>query len=351
MKNQNLYSLLFSRKYKVVMAIVWGISVVILTLLWIDEAYDNGMKRHIENKIYTKQSLCNVAELVVNHEFDKLGIPYSVSGGSVPRTTRRAINEKGTFDVRIDSLKERQSLYSLKHIGLKAYSLVDFGDFPLDMLMDSWRGYIGKQYKNVECALRLHISPLGETDVQSYQTVGDTAICSSKNELGVYYLDDLYTLKLTVYYLPPTLLRCINWSDTFLLAIFLLWIAILGIPILLALLRRHRYSIEQNAISKTVFQIGEYTLDLIKHTLTYQNIEEPCSLQAGKLLHAFVEAPDYFLTNEEISIVCGWPLDDISLDERRRTAISSLRRIFKGRVVFQSIREKKGYQMIVSPEI
>ena len=93
--------------------------------------------------------------------------------------------------------------------------------------------------------------------------------------------------------------------------------------------------------------IGEYVFNILKHTLTCQGIEKPCSLQNSKLLYAFLTAPDHFLTYDEIAKVCGWSLDSAGLGERRRNAIRNLRELFDNKVDFLSLPGKKACQMVI----
>ena len=62
---------------------------------------------------------------------------------------------------------------------------------------------------------------------------------------------------------------------------------------------------------------------------------------------AFISAPEHFLTNDEIDKTCGWASDDIGIDNRRRQAISQLRKFLAtdNEAELISIRSRKGYQL------
>ena len=61
------------------------------------------------------------------------------------------------------------------------------------------------------CALFLKVNPMGKGIVQESST-GDETIIASQNDLGTYYLDDMYTMRLTAYMLPD-FWHCVDWAD------------------------------------------------------------------------------------------------------------------------------------------
>lgn len=57
--------------------------------------------------------------------------------------------------------------------------------------------------------------PIGERCFQE-TFAGNETICTSQNNLGTYYLDNMYTMSLTAY-MQPVFLYCIDWKDNVLL--------------------------------------------------------------------------------------------------------------------------------------
>lgn len=61
-----------------------------------------------------------------------------------------------------------------------------------------------------------------------------------------------------------------------------------------------------------------------------------------------MESEDRFLSYEEIAKACSWPLEVCGLNERRRTAVSQLRKLFVDSTVeIKSVRNRGGYQLTV----
>ena len=54
-----------------------------------------------------------------------------------------------------------------------------------------------------------------------------------------------------------------------------------------------------------------------------------CTKQVYTLLASFIDSEDMFLSNDTIVGICGWHKNDFGLNEKRRTAISNLRKSLK----------------------
>ena len=96
------------------------------------------------------------------------------------------------------------------------------------------------------------------------------------------------------------------------------------------------------------FFIGSYYFSKQKCALVLRGKEIHCTHQDCLLLIAFMESEDRFLSYEEIAKTCLWPSEVCGLNERRRTAVSQLRKLFiDSTVEIKSVRNRRGYQLTV----
>lgn len=199
-----------------------------------------------------------------------------------------------------------------------------------------------------QCVLSLKITPLGK-DVFQETFAGNETICTSQNNLGTYYLDNMYTMSLTAY-MQPVFLYCIDWKDNVLLILSCFLCILLFGLFFYVRIQLHKKEKATDVSEKNIYLIGESSFDAINHTLTNKEEVKFCPPQAAKLLLAFIATSDYFLTYDEIAVVCCWTLSDTGLKERRRKAINSLRKLFETdkSVKILAVSEKQGYQIVIS---
>ena len=178
---------------------------------------------------------------------------------------------------------------------------------------------------------------------------GNETICTSQNNLGTYYLDNMYTMSLTAY-MQPVFLYCIDWKDNVLLILSCFLCILLFGLFFYVRIQLHKKEKATDVSEKNIYLIGESSFDAINHTLTNKEEVKFCPPQAAKLLLAFIATSDYFLTYDEIAVVCCWALSDTGLKERRRKAINSLRKLFETdkSVKILAVSEKQGYQIVIS---
>lgn len=281
--------------------VIWTCAIVVVALFWGVALYNNARKGQAVAKEVALQTLRKVAELVVNREFDNLGT-YHVSSGSNGKkyTKRQVITEEGEFEVTIDSLKEAQGLYLLEVVGYKADILNCYGKFPLGKIRSEWQ-------------------------------------------------EEMYTMSLTAY-MQPVFLYCIDWKDNVLLILSCFLCILLFGLFFYVRIQLHKKEKATDVSEKNIYLIGESSFDAINHTLTNKEEVKFCPPQAAKLLLAFIATSDYFLTYDEIAVVCCWALSDTGLKERRRKAINSLRKLFETdkSVKILAVSEKQGYQIVIS---
>lgn len=74
-------------------------------------------------------------------------------------------------------------------------------EIPLEEICLEWKAEMNDRYGGAMCALFLKVNPMGKGIVQESST-GDETIIASQNDLGTYYLNGMYTMRLTAYMLP-----------------------------------------------------------------------------------------------------------------------------------------------------
>ena len=223
-----------------------------------------------------------------------------------------------------------------------------YGKFPLEEICLEWKAEMNDRYGGAMCALFLKVNPMGKGIVQESST-GDETIIASQNDLGTYYLNGMYTMRLTAYMLPD-FWHCVDWADHVLQILScILCILLLGLAIYVGG-QQYRKRKTADTLTKSTYRFGKYIFDSVNHTLTYEGEKISCTPQAAKLLLGFAKSSELFLTNDEIAEICGWPLSDLNLGSRRRKAISLLGKLFEAddSVQILLLPERKGYQIVIS---
>lgn len=323
--------------------------------------YANGVENQIKNKQIAKDALKKAAELWVNREFDKMHIPYSNSGGKEnPKETQRSmLTAKDTIVVTVDSLKERVRLLPSRRMGVRGIGLYLLGDFSLDTYNSYWLEEIEKQLKGYRCALQAEIRGFAHESKSMHFIGGDSAVCVPAALLGTYYLDHLYVIEIKAYLQPPTPWQSANWSSPEVLVTLALGLLI-GIILISyityiyskkpklqtkILQKKHIYQ-----LSTDIYHIGNIEYNERTGLITWGEKDSICTPQPHKLLSAFLFAPEHFLSNEKIAEICGWALDDIGIDGRRRSTIKALRKLLfteETNIRIDSVKGRRGYQLFV----
>ncbi|NVK94901.1 MULTISPECIES: DNA-binding response regulator [unclassified Bacteroides] len=337
------------RKHNKNILMIWIGTIAVVALSWGAVWCDNARQGQGEAREVAIQTLRNVAERVINREFDKLEMCYVFKSDDGKKyAKRKSISETGELEVEVDSLKEARGLFPLETLGGKANMLNNCGKFPLEKICLEWEDEMNVRYGRVACALFLKVNPLGKAVCQE-SFAGEESVRALQYDLGTYYLDGMYTMKLTAY-MQLDFRRYVDWTDSLLrlLSVFFLLVLLAGL-VFYVRLRMHKEE-ETPKVPETVFRFGEYIFDAVCHTLIHEEGTMNCTPQAAKLLLGFAKAPDFFLTNDEIAAICGWHLEDLNLDARRRKAISLLKKMFKadGSVQICFVPEREGYQIVIS---
>lgn len=330
--------------------IVWtGCLLFLLSAVWTAFAvYESARAGKAEFKRQAEETLRDVGSLVVTERFDSLRLPFSFSsnGGENLNRGRIVHTAKGLFNVKVDSLKEKQGLYSLKEeAGVYAHVLMEISVFPLNELQKDWQRKI--HIPDVSSYLVLRYTPLG-TDSVRVDSVGDASIARPSNRIGSYYVDGLYTMVLTAY-------ACADWKEyvdwdnrqikkaflSFLLAGIILFVGIF--------LQRQASSAASLPVKKEEFcrSIGKLVYHAESMELTCEGRKVDIQPQPLKLFCAFMQHGGY-LSNADISEALGWDNSALGLDSRRKKAVSTLRNFLQAQDANIQIKhEAVGYRLFV----
>ena len=334
--------LVLKKKY-----IVWtGCLLLLLSAVWtFVVTYESARTGKAEFKRQAEETLRDVGSLVVTERFESFHLPFSFNGGESLNRGRIAHTAKGLFNVKVDSLKEKQGLYPLKeNVGAYAHFLMDISAFPLDKLQKDWQRKI--HIPDVSSYLVLRYTPLG-TDSVRVDSVGDASIARPSNRIGSYYVDDLYTTTLTAY-------ACTDWKEyvdwdnrqiekaflSFLLAGIILFVGIF--------LHRQASSAALPAKREEFcWSIGKLVYHAESMELTCEGRKVDIQLQPLKLLCAFMQHGGY-LSNADISEALGWDNSALGLDTRRKKSVSILRNFLQAQDAGIQIKhEAGGYRLLV----
>lgn len=299
-------------------------------------------------KQQAEETLRDVGRLVVTERLKSLRLPLTISDdGKGKDKFRSVLTAKGWFEVAVDSLKEKQGLYSLKEEeGTYAHILMDRSAFPLAELQKDWQRRI--YMSDASSYLVLRYTPLG-TDSVRIDSVGDASIARLSNKIGDYYVDDLYTTALTAY-------ACAGWKeyvDWGNRQITIAFFSFLSIGIIL-LVGMFLYRLAPSAASLPVKQ-GELCRSIGKLIYHAESMELMCEgekvdiqPQPLKLFCAFMQHGGY-LSYTDINEALGWHESAVGLDSRRKKAISTLRTVLREKDARIQIKhEEEGYRISVT---
>ena len=329
---------------------IWAGATTVVALAWVITLYSNVRQGRTEVKAMAIQTLRKVAEQAVSREFDRLGEYYlSWHSAGKKNLKRKAVSTEGVFEIEIDSLNEAQGLYPLDLIGSKADILNCYGKFPLEKMGAEWKNETSAKYDGARFALSLKVQPLGKDSCRE-SFAGNEAIILPKYALGTYYLDGMYTMTLTAY-MQFSAWRCVDWTDTLFLVLsgLFLFSALAGLA--MYVWSRLPTKEENTDAVLTTCRFGEYVFDVVNHTLTYREEEgKACTPQTAKLLLGFAKSPDLLLTKAEIAEICEWQPTDSNINERRRKAISMVKKLFSAddSVQIRFVSKLKGYKIFIS---
>lgn len=319
--------------YRQILYVLGGILLLAIGMLAF-QVYESGVEGRRICKQKAESSLKSTAELWVNQEFEKLGIPYSYGGGQPDEkdTKRRIVVAKGPIIVEVDSVKESRRLFTWMLSG-KVQCLFSISTPSIDLLNELWQESLNGMQLHYNAALDLLSEMPGDNEGKRF-IAGDSTFIADEYKLGAYYLDDMYFLELMAYIAVPSPWFCADWGENGIVSCLIIVVLCLCALILLFLNNQKKgnevdssdYSVLH--ISKKKYPIGGVLFDEEASTLTFEDKSvEKCSMQLYKLLSAFVHAENHFLSNDRIIEICDWNLGDIGVNVKRRVTISQLRKL------------------------
>lgn len=286
------------------------------------------------------QSLKDVLMQIAAEKMDEGNMPYSISvnhkGDSIHRNFL-SVHDKSPK--RIVPHEDVQTLYPMFPVGNIMHAAYRSDAFLLEKIYDRWQKDMQKSDLYMDSALSLQVYP-SRGSVMEKSFAGDVVIGTHPNKIGTYRMDDTYTMLLTVY-LRPDFWSCIDWGQPYTLLLICLVCILSGSLIVGRLL----LSKKKHSSDVYNYCFDGYEFDVVQHTLTYNKELVFCTNQSSRLLHAFLSAPGHFLSNDDIASICDWKSDKHRLNERRRTAINSLRKLFKttNSIQIHFIKSRDGY--------
>ena len=328
---------------------VWtGCLLLMLSAAWtFVVTYESVRAGKAEFKLQAEETLRDVGSLVVTERFESFHLPFSFSsnGGENLNRGRIVHTAKGLFNVKVDSLKEKQGLYSLKErVGAYAYFLMDLSVFPLNELQKDWQRKI--HIPDVSSYLVLRYTPLG-TDSVRVDSVGDASIARPSNRIGNYYVDGLYTTTLTAY-ASVDWKEYVDWDNQQIKKAFLSFL-LAGIILFIGIFLHRQASSAALPVKREEFcwSIGKLVYHAESMELTCEGRKVDIQPQPLKLLCAFMQHGGY-LSNADISEALGWDNSALGLDTRRKKTVSILRNFLQAQDADIQIKhEAGGYRILV----
>lgn len=310
--------------------------------------YQSGRTGQAAFRQQAEEALRDVGRVVVMERLDSLSVPVFYTGGEKRVYKVRTVQtEKGYFEVKIDSLKEKQSLYSLNTTtSVGAHFLLETSAFPLDKLQKEWQGRL--RAMDASSFLVLRHTPLW-TDSVRVDSLGDASIARPDNELGRYYLDDMYTSMLTAY-ARANFWKCVEWESPRVWGAFLFFLSAgaFGLVVMFRGCRQPSPASLPVSEEEPVWSIGRWVYHKDTMKLTCEGEKVDIQPQSLKLFCAFMQHGGY-LSYADINEALGWHESALGLDSRRKKAISTLRTVLREKDERLQIKhEADGYRIFVT---
>ena len=196
--------------------------------------------------------------------------------------------------------------------------------------------------------LVLRHTPLG-TDSVRVDSLGDASIARPDNELGRYYLDDMYTSMLTAY-VRVDFWECVEWESPRVWVAFLFFLSAGALGLVVMFRGRRQPSPASLPVSEEepVWSIGRWVYHKDTMKLTSEGEKVDIQPQPLRLFCAFMLHGGY-LSYADINEALGWHESSLGLDSRRKRAISTLRTVLREKDARIQIKhEEEGYRISVT---
>lgn len=355
--NNNIYIMKQNRQ---TLFVLTGVLLLALGML-VFFVYQSGVENREGYKEKTETLLKSTAELWVNQEFEKLGVPYSSSGGEpvIKSRIRRRVFAKDTIVVEVDSVKEAKLLFTSWALNTKLNFLLLMNDSSICALGKQWQESLHVTQLPGDCVLELFNEQPG-VNKQKRIVAGDSIFISEANILGEYYLDNLYFFRLVSYLSVPSIWKCADWGEPGNVLCYIV-IALVFFTIVSLLLynwkkeRDSRPSVLNNIVTymgEDKYKIGDMVFDEKERILTFNDGTFTHLPEQGcKLFSALIHADKCYLPYKQVTKICGWNDSDEKLGDKRRMAFKNLRillKIEKSHVSLVSEKKKGVYLVIVN---
>lgn len=371
------------KHYKQILCVLGGLLVLTSGAL-VYLVYKSGVEEQRKDKQTAEMLLKDAAMVWVSQEFERQGVPFSSEGGNseMKSSRRRIVTAAGTLIVEIDSVKETKRLLSSDFLASMARYLFISGGSSIDEFNKQWQKKLDVSLPYYYSVLEF-ISQMPNYEKNLPQTIaGNPNLCLPENKLGDYYLDNMYFLEVKAYLSAPSVWWCADWRRMDI--VLCIGGILLGIFILAFLLIYNRNRIPDDKVGtlpsdvlvqpdealssdKIVsedevvcclgngrYRLREILFDEFEMTITLGEQVKQCPIQPYKLLSAFIHAEDHFLSNNKIIEICDWNLTDIGVNNKKRTAISQLRRLLETNescvniVAMQNEKYGEGFKLLIT---
>lgn len=304
------------KRNKYIKYIISSLLISILSLAWIIAIYHSN-KIDIESKL--EPSLRVAVDRDLNTRFAKSGMPYSTNN------TSTKIN-KGLISK--DGKGEKQ--YSYKKTNITRYTnVVDASvkqsclNIFLPICPDTLNKYFSHelQLKNINAATTIKVTDLTKKQSQITQ---DTTLCGNYNYIFSYLLGDEDELRLDAY-IQYTFVSILFHKGIIWLPLFICLCTLITCIYLIRKLHQWKKEYKIIKLDEDIYRLGESIFNN-KEGILYKGNKTTTKVrkQEAKLLIAFLEAPNYFLSIDDINTTI-WESKKIETAKRIHTLISDLR--------------------------
>lgn len=304
------------KRNKYIKYIISSLLISILSLAWIIAIYHSN-KIDIESKL--EPSLRVAVDRDLNTRFAKSGMPYSTTNTGIKINRKTIIKE---------DRKER--VYSYKTTNILRYTnIVDelmkqscLNDF-LPINPDTLNKYLSNELrlKNINAATAIKVTDLIK---KQSKTTQDTTLYNSYNYIFSYLLGDEDELRLDVH-IQYTFISILFHKGIIWLSLFICLCTLITCIYLIRQLHQWKKEYKIIKLDEDIYRLGESIFNN-KEGILYKGNKTTTKVrkQEAKLLIAFLEAPNYFLSIDDINTTI-WESKKIETAKRIHTLISDLR--------------------------
>lgn len=304
------------KRNKYIKYIITSLTILTLSLIWVIVIYHSN-KIDIESKL--EPSLRVAIDRDLNTRFTKSGIPYSTSNTST-RINKGLISKDGKGE-KSYSYRETNILRYTNTVDelIKQSCLNTF----LPICPDTLNKYFNNelQLKNINATTAIKITDLIKK--QSKTTQDTTLLYNSYDYIFSYLLGIEDELRLDAH-IQYTLISILLYKGIIWLPLFICLCTLVTYIYLTRKLRQLKKEYKIVKLDENIYRLGESIFNKKEGILYKDNKPNKIRKQEAMLLIAFLEAPNYFLSINDINIVI-WESEKIETVKRIYTLVSDLR--------------------------